>query len=350
MKRLLLADIGGSNARFAVLAGDELGPVRSFDVRAYPTIADSVRRFFADNEGHAAIDGAVFAVAGPVADGLCALTNSPWTVDATGLKDEFGLKTVQLLNDHEALAWSLPHLTPSEAVVVCPGMPVADAPMALIGPGTGLGMACLVPGPGCTRVVASEGGHDRTGGRACRGAAPAVRSCVGGAGAVGRRAGELVPGDGGDRRCGSAAADRGRGEPRRTRWDVRHLPASARYFLCMAGGRCRRRRPTVRCSRWSLHRRWHRPTVRRTSRCHRLPRALRSQGTTEALSGRHSGAGHRATQSGIRRSGGVRSCRGGPSRCLIRPFHRRLAGNRSAASGAAPGDSGVAHRRSSPGA
>ncbi|MBX9945298.1 MAG: glucokinase [Reyranella sp.] len=159
MRRLLLADVGGSNARFAVLAGDELGPIRSFDVHAFPTIADSVCRFLAEDTGRTTFDGAVFAVAGPVTDGRCALTNSPWIVDAANLKDEFGLKTVHLLNDHEALARALPHLAPSETVVVGPSVPGGDAPMALIGPGTGLGMACLVPGPGGGRVMASEGGH-----------------------------------------------------------------------------------------------------------------------------------------------------------------------------------------------
>ncbi len=159
MKHLLLADIGGSNARFAVLADDALGPVRSFDVRTFPTISDSVRHFLADDAERSAIDGAVFAVAGPVVGERCALTNSPWIVDAADLCQEFGLKTARLLNDHEALAWGLPHLAPSETVVVGPDRPVADAPMALVGPGTGLGMACLVRGPGDARVVASEGGH-----------------------------------------------------------------------------------------------------------------------------------------------------------------------------------------------
>lgn len=159
MNRLLLADIGGSNARFSVLAGDQPGPVRSFDVRTFPSIAASIRRFLADETGRAEIDEAIIAVAGPVTDGRCALTNSPWIVDAAGLRDEFGLKSVRLLNDHEALAWALPHLVSSETVVVGPDRSAADAPMALIGPGTGLGMACLVPGQGGVRVVASEGGH-----------------------------------------------------------------------------------------------------------------------------------------------------------------------------------------------
>jgi glucokinase len=72
---------------------------------------------------------------------------------------QFGFDTMRLVNDHEAAAWSLPHLAPADMLLIGPDTAVQGAPMALLGPGTGLGMACCVPGPAGGSVVVSEGGH-----------------------------------------------------------------------------------------------------------------------------------------------------------------------------------------------
>lgn len=159
MKRVLLADIGGTHARFAVLSGTQLGLVQSLDVQAHPQIHDAIRHFLADDGSAGSIDEAIIAVAGPVVSGRCALTNSSWVFEFTELKRQFGFNVVRLVNDHEAAAWSLPHLAPSDTLLIGPGTGVHGAPMALLGPGTGLGMACYVPGPTGGLVVVSEGGH-----------------------------------------------------------------------------------------------------------------------------------------------------------------------------------------------
>lgn len=159
MKRVLLADIGGTHARFAVLSGSELGLVRSLDVETHPKIQDAIRHFLADDGSTASIDEAIFAVAGPVVSDRCALTNSTWVAEVPELRREFGFNVVHLVNDHEAASWSLPHLAPSDTLLVGSGTGVHGTPMALLGPGTGLGMACYVPGPTGGRVVVSEGGH-----------------------------------------------------------------------------------------------------------------------------------------------------------------------------------------------
>lgn len=159
MKRVLLADIGGTHARFAVLSGNELGLVRSLDVGTHLQIHDAIRHFLAGDDSAGPIDEAILAVAGPVVNGRCVLTNSSWVADVTELRREFGFSAVRLVNDHEAAAWSLPSLEPSDTLLVGPGTGVHGAPMALLGPGTGLGMACYVPGPTGGRIVVSEGGH-----------------------------------------------------------------------------------------------------------------------------------------------------------------------------------------------
>lgn len=159
MKRVLLADIGGTHARFAVLAGNELGPVRSLDVETHPRIHDAIRHFLAGERSRPSVNEAIFAVAGSVVGGRCALTNSSWVAEVAELRHEFGFNRVRLVNDHEAAAWALPQLASADTLLVGSATIVRGAPMALLGPGTGLGMACYVPGAAGGRVVVSEGGH-----------------------------------------------------------------------------------------------------------------------------------------------------------------------------------------------
>lgn len=159
MKHVLLADIGGTNARFAVQRGDKLEKVRSLAVRAHATIDDAIRSFLADRGEGLRIDAAVLAVAGPIEGRRSKLTNSTWVVDAGGLERSFGIPRIRIVNDQEAAAWGLPHLAPSDTCIIGPEASAAAAPMVLISPGTGLGIACLVSGPSGAQVLASEGGH-----------------------------------------------------------------------------------------------------------------------------------------------------------------------------------------------
>jgi glucokinase len=101
----------------------------------------------------------MLGVAGPVENGQCTLTNSSWVINAAELRKTFGWTHVRIINDFEAIAWSLPHLAPSDLYMVGRGKAVPTAPAAVLGPGTGLGLACLVPRPDGAIVMASEGGH-----------------------------------------------------------------------------------------------------------------------------------------------------------------------------------------------
>ena len=159
MTRVLLADIGGTHARFAMLSGDGLGPVQSLDVATHGGIDDVVAHFLAANGGSVPISEAILAVAGPVADGRSRLTNAGWVVDSSELKRRFGFPRVRLFNDLEAAAWGVAQLAPADTFLIGPDTPSSGAPMALISPGTGLGMACYLPGPSRGSVIASEGGH-----------------------------------------------------------------------------------------------------------------------------------------------------------------------------------------------
>jgi len=155
----VLGDVGGTNVRFAVLTGGVLGPVQHMAARDYAQFADALAAFLARQADKAAIRRAVFGVAGVVDSGRCALTNNPWIVDATELGVHFGLAKVHIINDFEALAWSLPLLKPGDTKQIGGGAPVAGAPMVVLGPGTGLGVATYVPTEQSSFVIRSEGGH-----------------------------------------------------------------------------------------------------------------------------------------------------------------------------------------------
>jgi glucokinase len=157
--QILLGDIGATNARFAVLSNGILGTVRNFRVADFASFPDVIRAFSSDEPGSVSAHLAALAVAGPVQDGRCVLTNCSWTIDPDELRREFGFTTIDLRNDLEAVALSLPRLTLTELFAVGDGKALAGAPLAVLGPGTGLGVACLVPGVHAPVVLPSEGGH-----------------------------------------------------------------------------------------------------------------------------------------------------------------------------------------------
>ncbi|MBX3498952.1 MAG: glucokinase [Alphaproteobacteria bacterium] len=150
---ILCGDIGGTNARLALLADGAMGAVATLAVADHPDLASAIRAFLGK---HPDVDGALLAVAGPVTDGRCVLTNSGWVVDAAELKPALRAEWVSVVNDFEAQAWALPTLGASDLVSLGGGPIRPDQPMAMIGPGTGLGMACLMPNG---TVIVSEGGH-----------------------------------------------------------------------------------------------------------------------------------------------------------------------------------------------
>jgi glucokinase len=150
---ILCGDIGGTNARLALVRDGAMGEVATLAVAEHRDLVSAVRTFLGD---HPDVDGALLAVAGPVTDGRCVLTNSGWVVDAAELKPALRAEWVSVVNDFEAQAWALPVLGRGDLETLGGGPIRPGHPMAMIGPGTGLGMACLMPNG---TVVVSEGGH-----------------------------------------------------------------------------------------------------------------------------------------------------------------------------------------------
>src|SRR5439155_14981822 len=104
-------------------------------------------------------EAACFGVAGPVFDEAATLTNVPWKVDARGVASRFRFPRVTLLNDLQALAYSVPVLDASEVHVLQAGTPLPGGNIAVIAAGTGLGEALLHNVGGRFIPSPSEGGH-----------------------------------------------------------------------------------------------------------------------------------------------------------------------------------------------
>jgi glucokinase len=158
-EHMLLADIGATNARLALLSNGVLGPIEWFTVAKFARFTDAINSFLKQRCRHLSVPEALLAVAGPVVSDRCVLTNCPWTIDAPELCADFGFAKVNIFNDFKALALSLPQLTAADLYPLGGGAAVSGEPMVVLGPGTGLGIACFVPTLPNSVVIASEGGH-----------------------------------------------------------------------------------------------------------------------------------------------------------------------------------------------
>jgi glucokinase len=155
---VLLGDIGGTNARLAVATDSVLGPVTSFEVSRFARFTDVVDLFLREDRHRGRLRHALFSIAAPIHGERSVLTNSPWVIDAIELQATFGLRS-QLINDFSAVAHSLPLLSPANLANIGGGAADKTSPMAVLGPGTGLGVACLIQRAGTPIVIPSEGGH-----------------------------------------------------------------------------------------------------------------------------------------------------------------------------------------------
>lgn len=156
---ILLGDIGGTNARFAILDRGTIGPIEYIKVAGCSGVIEAIGKFLGERAESVPPKHAVLALAGAVENDRCEMTNSGWIVDVPLLQDAFGFQQVRLFNDFEALAWSLPHLDAADLFPLGGGLPHAGAAALLIGPGTGFGTSCLLTRIGRPVVVASEAGH-----------------------------------------------------------------------------------------------------------------------------------------------------------------------------------------------
>ncbi|MCK6426395.1 MAG: glucokinase [Burkholderiaceae bacterium] len=168
----LVADIGGTNARFgwvddaAGAARHEVSQVRTLTVADHATPGAAAQAYLADLAASARSAGrpwqpprrAALAVATPITGDAVRFTNSPWSFSRQALQAELGLEALQVLNDFEALALSLPTLGAAQLRPIS-GLPRAEGTLAVLGPGTGLGVGAVTRTPAGWQALPGEGGH-----------------------------------------------------------------------------------------------------------------------------------------------------------------------------------------------
>jgi glucokinase len=155
----LLADIGGTNVRFAVLRGDgRIDGHEAWLTALYPDFGAAVRAY-ADLVGlKLPLGGAAVCAAGPLVGDAIALTNCPWKISRAEIAAATG-GAVHLVNDFAAVAYALPVLTAADVVPIGGGSSSPHAPKVALGPGTGLGVASALFDGARWVAVAGEGGH-----------------------------------------------------------------------------------------------------------------------------------------------------------------------------------------------
>lgn len=165
----VLADLGGTHARFAVVLDAETGLQYRLTLKVaehanFIDALDSYRVYLAKQGIDGAIHALGLAVAAPVGESqFLQFTNNSWCLDLADLRQRYALQHLSVLNDFAALALSVPYLQPGQ-LRHWPGSPVMSAfrqadRLAVIGPGTGLGVASLYYHQRQWHALASEGGH-----------------------------------------------------------------------------------------------------------------------------------------------------------------------------------------------
>jgi glucokinase len=156
----LVGDVGATNARFGLVSPD--GAVLHWRIHAcenYPTIDDAITEYLGDRGGLPAPRQAAVAIASAVTGDRVAMTNHPWRFSIAALRARFGFERLEVINDFTAQALALPRLAPDQRMPVGGGSPAAGAPLAVLGPGSGLGVSGLVPCGAEWVALTGEGGH-----------------------------------------------------------------------------------------------------------------------------------------------------------------------------------------------
>ena len=160
----LLADIGGTNARFALeVAPGELTAILVVKCADYTTISEAIRAYLnhpvALNAGAPNVRKAGIAIANPVTSDRIKMTNHHWAFSIQSVQSEFNFQPLLVVNDFKALAMALPYLNQTQKYQVGEGQAEPDKAIGLLGAGTGLGVSGLVPYHGNWVALDSEGGH-----------------------------------------------------------------------------------------------------------------------------------------------------------------------------------------------
>ena len=157
----LLGDIGGTNARFGWQrhAGEPIVDVATLACAAHDSLQSAIRHYLVA-QGLQGPQAGALAIANPIVGDRVQMTNHHWSFSISGLQRDLGLERLAVINDFTALALSLPTIPSTDLSQIGRGTAVAGSPLAVLGPGTGLGVSGLLPtGRGAFVPIGGEGGH-----------------------------------------------------------------------------------------------------------------------------------------------------------------------------------------------
>jgi len=158
----LLGDVGGTNARFAWAAAPDaaLSDIAQYPCAEHPSLHAAIGHYLQQHQRPAPRACAI-GIANPITGDRVQMTNHHWSFSISELRRELAVARLAVVNDFTALALSLPALDRADLHAIGGGRAVQGEPLAVIGPGTGLGVSGLLPSAcGASPVaVAGEGGH-----------------------------------------------------------------------------------------------------------------------------------------------------------------------------------------------
>ncbi len=155
----LVGDLGGTHCRLAI--ADETGAItaeKTLRAANFSNVEAAIECYLSEQAAN--IDSVCLAVAGPTQSDTMVMTNLSWHTNSLELNARFGFRKSAFINDFEAIALSLPALAAGDLLAIgCDTLCDLDLPISLMGPGTGLGVAQLIPSAGRSLAIATEGGH-----------------------------------------------------------------------------------------------------------------------------------------------------------------------------------------------
>ena len=156
----LVADIGGTNIRLGIArANGEVNELTVYQCRDFDSLEAVVAHYI--NENHIANNtiNACFAIACPVDKDVIQMTNLPWQFSVSEIKAHLNLNKLLLINDYTAIAYAVPYLNDDQKIQIGEGDVINNKPISICGPGTGLGVANVIPVGDKWHAVSGEGGH-----------------------------------------------------------------------------------------------------------------------------------------------------------------------------------------------
>jgi len=156
----LVGDVGATNARFGLVSPD--GAILHsavFPCADFAEIGLAIEAYLATRGNLPMPRRGALAIAAPITSDQIRMTNHPWSFSVIALRDRLNLERLVAINDFTAVALAVPRLTAGDRMAVGGGAPVAGRPVAVLGPGSGLGVSGLIPAGAGWVALAGEGGH-----------------------------------------------------------------------------------------------------------------------------------------------------------------------------------------------